>query len=191
MLSKRVLIPAGAVGLVVVLVLAFGVFGIHTLFIDKEVNEAGPFQQVATEQAADESTNDAGTEAETEEATDGTVIQTASEVLTIASGSFIDIDHSGDGTANVITDGNQTFLRFESDFDIDNGPDLNVYLSRGVDADSPPGTLDDDFIDLGDLKGNIGSQNYELPEGIDIAEYDTVVIWCVRFGVAFNAANLA
>ena len=87
--------------------------------------------------------------------------------------------------------GTRTFLRFEDDFAIDNGPDLNVYLVRGVDADGPAGAFDDDFIDLGDLKGNIGAQNYELPEGVDITEYDTVVIWCVRFGVAFNAANLA
>ena len=53
------------------------------------------------------------------------------------------------------------------------------------------GLFDDDFIDLGDLKGNIGAQNYELSADIDLDEYTTVAIWCVRFGVAFNAANLA
>ena len=37
----------------------------------------------------------------------------------------------------------------------------------------------------------IGAQNYELPADIDLDEYTTVAIWCVRFGVAFNAANLA
>ncbi|MCO4835109.1 MAG: DM13 domain-containing protein, partial [Acidimicrobiaceae bacterium] len=47
------------------------------------------------------------------------------------------------------------------------------------------------FIDLGDLKGNIGSQNYEIPVGIDLDRYSTVVIWCVRFGVAFGAAELS
>ena len=113
------------------------------------------------------------------------------EIVTLASGSLVDHAHAGTGTVNVLTDGNRRFLRFEDDFAIDNGPDLNVYLSRGVDAEGDPGLFDDDFIDLGDLKGNIGSQNYELPEGIDLDEYDTVVIWCVRFGVAFNAANLS
>lgn len=115
------------------------------------------------------------------------------EVRTIATnnGVLIDHGHQGDGTANVITNGVQTFLRFEDDFAIDNGPDLNVYLVRGVDATGPAGQFDDDFIDLGDLKGNIGAQNYEIPAGVDLTEYDTVVIWCVRFGVAFNAADLA
>ena len=29
----------------------------------------------------------------------------------------------------MLTDGTQTFLRFDDDFATDNGPDLNVYLS--------------------------------------------------------------
>ena len=48
-----------------------------------------------------------------------------------------------------------------------------------------------EFVDLGDLKGNIGEQNYEIPPDVDLERFDTVVIWCVRFGVAFAAADLA
>jgi hypothetical protein len=47
-----------------------------------------------------------------------------------------------------------------------------------------------DYIDLGDLKGNIGEQNYEIPEGVDLSVYDTVAIWCVRFAVGFGSAEL-
>jgi len=65
-----------------------------------------------------------------------------------------------------------------------------VYLST-----APPGAsngeFDDDFIDLGNLKGNIGSQNYEISPDVDLDRYQSVVIWCVRFGVAFGAAELA
>ena len=78
--------------------------------------------------------------------------------------------------------------RFEQ-FATDNGPDLNVYLSA-ADPDAPASEFDDDFIDLGDLKGNIGPQNYEIPEGVDLSHYRTVVIWCVRFGVGFGEAEL-
>lgn len=148
-----------------------------------------PESDMADEMADDEPAAPAEEEAAEEEPAAPAV----PEIRTIATnnGELVDHAHRGDGTANVITDGTRTFLRFEDDFAIDNGPDLNVYLVRGVDADGPAGAFDDDFIDLGDLKGNIGAQNYELPEGVDITEYDTVVIWCVRFGVAFNAANLA
>ena len=39
-------------------------------------------------------------------------------------------------------------------------------------------------------RGNIGDQNYELADDIDLNTYTTVFIWCVRFGVAFGAAPL-
>ena len=88
------------------------------------------------------------------------------------------------GVASVLGDGSgQRFLRFE-DFATDNGPDLNVYLTRGDGNDGS------EFIDLGDLTGNLGSQNYEIPTEIDLTEWDTVVIWCVRFGVGFGSATL-
>ena len=213
------------VGLAIAAFLAFGVFGIHTAFIDDEVSEANPFADIDTDMALafddmeeqmesgeivveervettaavaampDMPESDMADEAMADEMTEEEepAAPAVPEIRTIASnnGVLVDHGHQGDGTANVITDGTRTFLRFEDDFDIDNGPDLNVYLVRGVDADGPAGAFDDDFIDLGDLKGNVGAQNYEIPEGVDISEYNTVVIWCVRFGVAFNAANLA
>jgi hypothetical protein len=118
-------------------------------------------------------------------------VEEAMEILTIAEGGFIGRAHPGEGQALVLNDGSeQRFLRFEN-FEVDNGPDLNVYLVAGSSAEGKSGTFDDDFIDLGDLKGNIGPQNYEIPIGTDLDRYNTVVIWCVRFGVAFAAADIA
>ena len=111
-------------------------------------------------------------------------------VRVAAVGSFISRSHPSSGTAAVLTDGTQTFLRFDDDFATDNGPDLNVYLSTARPNDSV-GDLASDFIDLGDMKGNVGAQNYEVPAGTDLNRYRTVVIWCVRFSVAFGAAELA
>jgi len=47
------------------------------------------------------------------------------------------------------------------------------------------------FIHVGALKGNIGDQNYELPDGVDLGKYKAVTIWCRRFGVNFGTAPLA
>jgi len=111
------------------------------------------------------------------------------QIIVEASGSFIDRSHPTEGSAVVLGDGSgQRFLRFE-DFRTDNGPDLNVYLSAAP-TDAPAGQFDDDFVDLGDLKGNVGAQNYEVPAGLDLDHYSTVAIWCVRFGVVFGVAEL-
>lgn len=106
------------------------------------------------------------------------------EIVTEASGQFTgtsSYDVSGD--AIVLGNGTgQRFLRFEN-FESNNGPDLNVYL---VNPDDPS-----DFIDLGDLKGNVGEQNYEIPADVDLDRYSQVSIWCVRFSVGFGTADLA
>jgi len=213
-MKRNVLIASGVAGVAVAAYLAFGVFGVQTLFIDDEVNEAGPVfdSQVDTASAPEQSdSSDAAEPVETDEptvsssaATDGAPETTqaadatppsteeAAGITRVVEGQFIDLDHVGEGTAVVLTDGtSQRFLRFEDDFAIDNGPDLFVYLVAGVGADGDPSEFDDDFVNLGVLSGNIGSQNYEIPADLDLDVYDTVVIWCRRFGVAFNAADLA
>lgn len=105
--------------------------------------------------------------------------------MTEASGSFGSLGrYSTAGTALVLGDGTgQRFQRFEG-FETSNGPDLNVYL-----VDSSTGDVSD-FVDLGNLSGNVGNQNYEIPPTVDLAVYDTVMIWCVRFGTGFGEAVL-
>ena len=104
--------------------------------------------------------------------------------VTEYTGMFVSRDHPTSGNAIVLGDGSgQRFVRFES-FETDNGPDLNVYL-----VNSAAGGVDD-FVDLGNLKGNIGDQNYEIPAGVDLAVYDTVLIWCVRFSSPFGEATI-
>lgn len=106
------------------------------------------------------------------------------QLTTEATGTFVSLDHSTSGGAVVLGgDSGQRFLRFE-DLDTSNGPDLNVYLVNSSTGDVS------DLVDLGDLKGNLGDQNYEIPADVDLAIYDTVVIWCVRFSSAFGQAEL-
>lgn len=93
------------------------------------------------------------------------------------------------GTATIYEneDGSR-FLRLE-DFETTNGPDLFVYLTVAGSADDDE-ALDEEFVNLGVLKGNIGNQNYDIDDDIDLDRYDTVVIWCRRFTVGFGAADL-
>jgi len=103
------------------------------------------------------------------------------------SGTFKDADsfHRGSGKATVyVLPEGKKVLRFE-DFSVTNGPALSVYLVRSAD-----GNVDSGFLDLGKLKGNKGNQNYELSEDIDLVSYQSVVIWCVPFGVTFSTAVL-
>ncbi len=90
--------------------------------------------------------------------------------------------HNVDGIAKILTlvDGSKV-LRLEN-FKSTNGPDLHVYLSTDKMASN--------FMDLGRLKGNIGKQNYQVPDDTDLSKYNNVLIWCKAFSVLFGNAQL-
>ena len=106
----------------------------------------------------------------------------------LGAGQFVGLaGHDGTGDAGIFQNPDGTLvLRFEN-FDIENGPDLRVYLVPGADQTSLP----DGSIGLGDLEGNIGDQNYELPPGTELApgEY-TALVWCEAFSVEFVGATI-
>lgn len=107
------------------------------------------------------------------------------------SGSFTPREHEGRGVAQVLQLANgQRVLRF-ADFETLDGPDLQVYLLGSPDASNRTDLEKVGFLPLGPLKGNIGPQNYTIPEGVPLASYYAVAVWCRRFGVNFTTATLA
>jgi hypothetical protein len=165
------LLAVVVVVVVLAVVLAVWWFQPHKLLIDQRMDEALPGMAPAADGAVGLDTG-------------------AGELITLAQGDVGSISHESSGRALVVglPDGSQV-LRFE-DLDTDNGPDLRVYLSSAT-ADGPDDAFDDEFVDLGPLKGNVGNQNYELPADIDLANYESAVIWCRRFAVGFAVAPLA
>lgn len=53
------------------------------------------------------------------------------------------------------------------------------------------GSCGKNFVDLGALKGNVGSQSYPIPKTVDVSNYRTAVVWCQRFSESFATADLA
>jgi hypothetical protein len=181
--------------LVVVVVLWW--FQPQALFFDRVVDEDFPTvdePEVADSDDADEAdttdtmddpaSGDAPEHGDEEQAT-------PTEPVAVASGDFESRNRytvTGAATAFELPDGSRT-LRLEP-FESTNGPDLYVYLTAADHADSDD-ALDADFVDLGELRGNIGNQNYDIPDEVDLAVYDTVVIWCRRFPSSFGVADLS
>ena len=190
-MSKRLLIPAAALALVVII--ALGWYLASPLFVNDVVDEAFPVA-TATEPAGINQMEEADAQA-TAAAMPDTVMSDempAAAPEPVLSGSFQDADdfHQGAGSATIyaLEDGSYV-LRFE-DFSVTNGPDLHVYLTSHPNPTSQADVMQD-AIDLGSLKGNVGSQNYQLPAGTDISQFSTIVIYCQPFHVIFATASLA
>ncbi|MGW1373087.1 DM13 domain-containing protein [Streptomyces sp. NPDC002446] len=174
-LSRRTLVPALAV-----LLLAAGVglflFQPWKAFTSTTVDEALPSVSAPSMQKAGKP------------GMDGSGMSTRPRDL--AEGRFVSHEHATSGIARTVrlADGGQV-LRLE-DLKTSEGPDVRVYLSPRH-AGAVKKGLGAGAIELGKLKGNLGNQNYALPDGTDPSEFRSAVIWCARFSVSFGAADLA
>ena len=113
------------------------------------------------------------------------------EPVKLATGRFHSNAHETKGVATVYRlDDGARVLRL-TEFSTSNGPDVRVYLVAAADVQKEDAAKRAGIVDLGPLKGNIGDQNYAVPEGLDLSKYRAVSIWCRRFSVNFGAAPLA
>ena len=185
---------------IAIAVVAFLAFRPDKMFIDDAVDEsladafttttaqAAPPETTTSTTAATETTQPTG-ESTTSTTQPPTTTTTApSSPVQVTTGAFYGIDHSAEGTAAVYEQDGSYVLRFEDDTDIQNGPDLYVWVLPSSDyyGGTPP-----EYLDLGKIKGNVGGQNYALPADFDPDEHRFVLVWCDRFSVPFAAAPLA
>ncbi|MFQ5913333.1 MAG: DM13 domain-containing protein [Nitrospinota bacterium] len=149
-------------GIVLVVVGAVAWWLLSPLFINKEVEETFPT---------------AGTEA---------------SATKIRSGNFRDADsfHKGSGQAIIYRLANGSrILRLEN-FKSTNGPALHVLLASHPNPQKSSELKGKGFVDLGDLKGNIGNQNYPIPAGVNVSKQGSAIIYCKTFSVIFSVASL-
>lgn len=90
--------------------------------------------------------------------------------------------HPASGVVRIVEAEGKAYVRYE-DYKTINGPDIYVYLAKDLDAK--------EFVDLGRVRATEGNINYEVPAGVNIAEYRYVLTWCKQFGVLFNYADIS
>ena len=109
----------------------------------------------------------------------------------VARGRFIhanptDPVHYGSGKVSVYE--HTVFL--EADFEVGAGPDFHVYLVAREEVREAADVEGANFVDLGKLRAFKGSQKYPVPENVNLADYPSVVIWCMKFAVLISPADL-
>ena len=109
----------------------------------------------------------------------------------VATGRFIhanpsDPVHYGSGRVSVYE--GTVFL--EADFEVGAGPDFHVYLVAAESIRDASAFEAAENINLGKLRAFKGSQNYVIPESVNLADYPSVVIWCKQFAVLISPADL-
>lgn len=165
-LLRRRAVRVAAIAVAVLFVAAALVFEPWNLVIDEQVDEAVPTVAAPA---------------------------VATEPVVLARGTLISHEHESSGAVALLrlADGSRV-LRVE-ELQTSNGPDLHVWITDAPVIEGTDGwTVFDDgrYVDLGQLKGNIGSSNYPIPADADLTGLSSVSIWCARFHVSFAAAHL-
>jgi hypothetical protein len=102
----------------------------------------------------------------------------------VRSAEFRGINHRASGTASIIRRPDGTYVVGLEDIDFEPGPDYRVYVVPG--NATKPG---DGAIELDKLRGNVGTQFYDVPSGTDPTDGEwTVLVWCRVFAVPIAAA---
>ncbi|WP_088317374.1 DM13 domain-containing protein [Kineosporia sp. R_H_3] len=107
----------------------------------------------------------------------------------VAGGDLVSLAHETTGRVTLVAlpDGGHA-VRIE-DLSTSDGPDLRVWLSARPVADVEDADAGR-WLELGPLRGNRGALTYPVPAGTDVAQFESLVIWCKRFSVGFGAAPL-
>ncbi|MFC9829267.1 DM13 domain-containing protein [Streptomyces albogriseolus] len=172
--------------LVVVATAGFGLYWFQPwkLWQDQTVDEALPTAQATPGPAEEE---------QAAEAEPSGAPSSPAGPRTLAAGELISHEHATSGTVKLVRlDDGSHVVRLEN-LDTSNGPDLRVWLTDAPVKEGQAGwhVFDDgEYVSLGKLKGNKGSQNYAVPNDVDPSRYTSVSIWCDRFDVSFGAAEL-
>ena len=112
----------------------------------------------------------------------------STSAVSLFTGTFRDKDRvcRGSDRATIYQLEDETNVLRLEDLDVTNGPDLHVLLM----VDSEGRDKSQGYIDLGKLKGNIGNQNYPIPDDLVFSDYHTVMTYYQPFHVVFSTAPL-
>ncbi|MEM9422903.1 MAG: DM13 domain-containing protein [Pseudomonadota bacterium] len=120
--------------------------------------------------------------------------ETAAAQVTISnelpSGDFIKKKKRLKGAWEVVQLGDKTFIVFGDDFRAANGPDLKIFLSPQSVSDVTGKTAVNGSVNIGELKATKGTQEYEIPAGINLDDFSSVLVHCEAYSVLWGGGDL-
>lgn len=108
----------------------------------------------------------------------------------LPSGTFIKKKKKLKGAWEVVQRGDKTFIVFADDFRAAKGPDLKIFLSPKTVSDVNGNTAVDGSLSIGELKATKGAQEYEVPAGVNLADYSSVLVHCEAYSVLWGGGDL-
>ena len=94
------------------------------------------------------------------------------------------------GSWSLVERDGKTFVSFSDDFKTKKGPDLKVFLSPKAAADVNGKNAVEGSLLLSKLNSNKGAQEYEIPAGTDLSQYETVLVHCEAYSILWGGGSI-
>ncbi len=91
------------------------------------------------------------------------------------------IEHRDDGD----------FIVFDKNFKTRSGPDLKIYLSKTQVKELSDNNVESTSEKISPLKSNKGAQEYKIPHGINLDQYNSLVIHCEKYSHLWGGADFS
>ncbi len=121
-------------------------------------------------------------------AADAAVVAKAASVL--FSGVWTKKSFKSSGTWEIFSEGDKTFVKLSADFKTRKAPDLKIFLSPLAAKDVNGRNATNGAVLIAPLTSRSGEQVYEIPEGVDFANFKSVLIHCEAYAKLWSAADL-
>lgn len=111
----------------------------------------------------------------------------------IATGTFaaVDVVRSAEGTLTIYQLPTQErLLHIEAEFRSSRAPGIHLILTRNPDPMDERG-VGFDYIEIGELHGNVGPQTYTLPPTVDFSRYPILALYAPEYDAVLATATIA
>ncbi|MDJ0920548.1 MAG: DM13 domain-containing protein [Henriciella sp.] len=117
-------------------------------------------------------------------------IETSVSTEHTPSGTFVRKSKKLKGGWVVEQRGEKTVIVFDDAFVAARGPDLKIFLSPTPFEDVKGKTAVKGSINIGELKSTKGRQEYELPAGVRLSDYQSLLVHCEAYSVLWGGSDL-
>lgn len=94
------------------------------------------------------------------------------------------------GTWNIVVTDSGTFLELDDQFKTRKAPDLKLFLSPLPADQVNAQNATKGSVLIAKLKKAKGAQRYEIPEGVDLAQFQTLVLHCEAYTKLWGVSAL-
>ncbi len=114
----------------------------------------------------------------------------SAEETVVVQGTWTKKTQKASGNWQIVeTEEGQTVIKFDDAFKTKKAPDLKVFLSPKNGNEANNKNAQEGALFIGDLSSPKGAQSYEVPEGVNVSEYQSILIHCEAYTKLWSAGS--